>query len=243
MVKETRMNDKTVALVTGANKGLGLEIARQLGKRGLAVVLGARDLEKGEAAAAALRRDGVDAHAVKLDVGREADVQALPGYFAEKFGRLDVLVNNAGVAEWGTDDLASFRRTFEANVFGAVATTYALLPLIKKSPAGRIVNQSSQLGSLTTISRQPEAFGDFVIPAYTASKSALNGFTVALAVKLRGTRVKVNSAHPGWVKTDLGGDRAPLSVEVGAKTAVRLATLPDDGPTGRFFHLDDELPW
>jgi len=237
------MIDKSVVLITGANKGLGLEIARQLGKQGYGVVLGARDIAKGDAAASALRREGCDAHAVKLDVAREEDVQGLPAFFAARFGRLDVLVNNAGVAEWATDDLASFRHTFEANLFGVVATTYALLPLIKESPAGRIVNHSSVLGSLTSISTQPDMFGSFVVPAYTASKAALNGFTVALAHKLRGTRVKVNSAHPGWVKTDLGGDAAPMTVETGAKTAVRLAMLPDNGPTGRFFHLDDELPW
>ncbi|PKN24019.1 MAG: short-chain dehydrogenase [Deltaproteobacteria bacterium HGW-Deltaproteobacteria-22] len=237
------MKDHAVALITGANKGLGFEIARQLGRQGLCVVLGARDLEKGDAAASVLRSEGCDAHAVQLDVAREQDVQALPAFFTGKFGRLDVLVNNAGVAEWALDDLDSFRRTFEPNLFGVVATTYALLQLIKESPAGRIVNQSSQLGSLTSITKHPEMFGGFVVPAYTASKAALNGFTVALALKLGSTRVKVNSAHPGWARTELGGDAAPMTAEAGARTAVRLATLPDDGPTGRFFHLDDELPW
>lgn len=237
------MTNKTVALITGANKGLGLEIARQLGKLGQIVVLGARDLAKGQAAAAALKGEGIDAHAVKLDVTSEQDVAALPKYFNDKFGRLDILVNNAGVAAWGQDDYSSFKSTFETNVLGVVSVTYALLDLIKASPAGRIVNQSSALGSLTSIEQAPQMFGDFVVPSYTTSKAALNGFTVALAHKLTRTNVKVNSAHPGWVKTDLGGDNAPMVVADGAKTAVRLATLPANGPTGQFFHLEDRLPW
>ncbi len=234
---------KTVALITGANKGIGFEIARQLGAKGITVVLGARDEAKGVKAAEALRAEGVDAHAVKLDVSNDADVAALPGWFTERFGRLDVLVNNAGIAEWASDDVGAFRKTLEANLFGVVAVTYALLPLLRESPAGRVVNHSSVLGSLTSITSAPGQFGDFVNPAYTTSKAALNGFTVALAHKLRGTRVKVNAAHPGWVKTDLGGDAAPLTVDVGAQTAVALATLGEDGPSGGFFHLGKPLPW
>lgn len=237
------MTDRTVALITGANKGLGLEIARQLGKRGMVVVLGSRDQTRGASAVAELAKAGIDAHAVKLDVTQAGDVARLPGFFAETFGRLDVLVNNAGISEGRSDDADSFRRVFDVNVFGAVAVTYALLPLLKQSPAGRIVNHSSVLGSLTTIQKKPEMFGRFVSPSYTASKSALNGFTVALAHKTRGTALKVNSAHPGWVKTDLGGKDAPLTVVDGAKTAVTLATLPADGPTGQFFHMGEPLPW
>lgn len=237
------MTDKTVALITGANKGLGLEIARQLGKRGMVVVLGSRDQTRGASAVAELAKAGIDAHAVKLDVTQAGDVARLPGFFAETFGRLDVLVNNAGISEGRSDDADSFRRVFDVNVFGAVAVTYALLPLLKQSPAGRIVNHSSVLGSLTTIQKKPEMFARFVSPSYTASKSALNGFTVALAHKTRGTALKVNSAHPGWVKTDLGGKDAPLTVVDGAKTAVTLATLPADGPTGQFFHMGEPLPW
>lgn len=237
------MTSKTVALITGANKGIGLEIARQLGQQGQLVVLGARDETKGSAAAAELAGQGIDAHAVKLDVTRSEDVARLPSFFAEKLGRLDVLVNNAGIAEWDKDSVASFRRTFETNLLGVVAVTYALLPLLKQSPAGRIVNQSSALASLTSLSSNPSMFGDFIIPAYTSSKAALNGFTVALAHKLRGTALKVNSAHPGWVKTDLGGEKAPMDVADGAKTAVMLATLPADGPSGKFFHMGEALPW
>jgi NAD(P)-dependent dehydrogenase (short-subunit alcohol dehydrogenase family) len=234
---------RTVALITGANKGLGLEIARQLGQQGLVVVLGARDAAKGAAAVAELSAQGIDAHALRLDVTNKDDVAKLAGFFHEKFGRLDVLVNNAGVAEWREDDVDSFRRTFDTNVFGVVAVTYALLPLLQASPAGRIVNHSSVLGSLTSLQKKPEMFGAFVIPAYTASKAALNGITVSLAHRTRGTALKVNSAHPGWVQTDLGGKRASMKVVDGAKTAVMLATLPADGPTGRFFHMGDELPW
>lgn len=237
------MTQKTVALVTGANKGIGIEIARQLGKQGYVVVLGSRDAEKGAAAANQLKAEGIDAHVVTLDVAKDSDVAALVPWLQKTFGRLDVLVNNAGVASWGSDDLQAFRSTFEANVFGAVAVTYAVLPLLKASPAGRIVNQSSVLGSLGSIEKAPQMFGDFVVPAYTASKAALNGFTVALAHKLRDTAIKVNSAHPGWVKTDMGGDKAPMEVVDGAKTAVALATLPSDGPTGQFFHLGERLPW
>ena len=237
------MIQKTVALITGANKGLGFEIARQLGKQGLVVVLGARDEAKGAAAAAELRKQDIDAHTVKLDVTNQDDVAKLPGFFQGKFGRLDVLVNNAGIAEWKSDDVDSFRRTFDANVIGVVAVTYAVLPLLKKSPAGRIVNQSSVLGSLTSLQKSPEMFGSFIVPAYTASKTALNGFTVALAHKLHGTALKVNSAHPGWVQTDLGGQEAPLKVDDGAKTAVALATLPADGPSGQFIHMGELLPW
>jgi NAD(P)-dependent dehydrogenase (short-subunit alcohol dehydrogenase family) len=237
------MTAKTVALITGANKGLGLEVARQLGQKGLLVVLGARDEAKGAAAVAELRKQGIDAHGVKLEVTSADDVARLPGYFQEKFGRLDVLVNNAGVAGWRADDLSNFRHTFETNVFGVVAVTYALLPLLQASPAGRIVNHSSVLGSLTTLQKSPGMFGNFVMASYTASKAALNGFTVALAYKTRDSALKVNSAHPGWVQTDLGGKDAPMNVVDGAKTAVRLATLASDGPTGQFFHMGDALPW
>ena len=235
--------EKKVALVTGANKGLGLEIARQLGKQGIVVAIGARDVAKGEAAAARLKSEGIDAHAVKLDVMNAEDIGALPAFFESKFGRLDILVNNAGVNHdfEGEVTVDTFRRTFEANVFAPYALTQALLPLLKASPAGRIVNHSSSLGSLQLV--KTENFGAFLTPAYTSSKAALNMLTVVASKHLAGTNVKINSAHPGWVKTDMGTDAAPLEVEQGAKTAVRLATLPEDGPTGGYFHLDEALPW
>lgn len=238
------MQKNPVALITGANKGLGLEIARQLGHKGFTVVLGARNEVLGEAACALLKQEGLDAHGVRLEVTDQEQVDRLPVLLAERFGRLDVLVNNAGVGLFSEPDtIGSFQDTFGPNVFGAVAVTYALLPLLEAAPAGRIVNQSSILGSLGSLTQAPEQFKGSVNPAYTASKAALNGFTVALAHKYRGTALKVNAAHPGWVKTDLGGQNAPLDVATGARTAVELATLPADGPSGLFFHLGQALPW
>jgi NAD(P)-dependent dehydrogenase (short-subunit alcohol dehydrogenase family) len=238
------MQDRPVALITGANKGLGFEIARQLGAQGFTVVLGARQEALGAAACRHLREEGLDAHGVQLDVTRAEDVAALPGFLGERFGRLDVLVNNAGVGRFDApDDLDTFLATFAVNVHGAVAVTYAVLPLLQAAPAGRIVNQSSILGSLGSLTQAPDSFQGSVSPAYTASKAALNGFTVALAHKLRGTQVKVNAAHPGWVKTDMGGAGAPMDVATGAKTAVALATLGATGPSGLFFHLGKALPW
>jgi NAD(P)-dependent dehydrogenase (short-subunit alcohol dehydrogenase family) len=237
------MATKKVALITGANKGLGFEIARQLGEKGYTVVLGARDSNKADTAAAELRKEGLDAHGLKLDVTSEEDIAKLPGYFTENFGGLDVLVNNAGVAaEWqGGSRLANLKKTFDTNVFGAFAVTEALLPLIKESPAGRIVNQSSILGSLATISSGQG--GSFTTPGYTSSKAALNMLTVVAAYELKDSKVKVNAAHPGWVKTDMGGEQAPMDVKEGALTAVELATLPEDGPTGAYMHLGKTLPW
>jgi NAD(P)-dependent dehydrogenase (short-subunit alcohol dehydrogenase family) len=235
---------KKVALITGANKGLGLEIARQLGQQGIVVVLGARQ-GKAEAPAAALRAEGFDARAVELDVTKAADIAALPLFFQSTFGRLDILINNAGVQlDTGTGFDTSpdaLRQTYEANVLGPYAITQALLPLLQQAPAGRIVNQSSILGSLTTIGAGQG--GDWATPGYTSSKAALNMLTVVLAQHLSNTQLKVNAAHPGWVKTDLGGPGAPLNVSEGARTAVRLALLPADGPTGQFFHNEEALPW
>ena len=237
------MANKKVALVTGANKGLGLEIARQLAQKGMTVVLGARDESKAKKAADQLKGEGFDAHPVKLDVTNEGDIANLPKFFAENFGQLDVLVNNAGVnydfdGEITADTL---RRTYEANVIGPFAITKALLPLLKASPAGRIVNQSSILGSLALISKGQG--GEFTKPGYTTSKAALNMLTVVTAQELKNTKVKVNAAHPGWVQTDMGGKNAPLSVGEGAKTAVALATLDENGPTGAFLHQGKPLPW
>ena len=231
---------KKIALITGANKGIGFEIARQLGQQGITIVIGARDEEKGAAAVEQLQAEGIEAHAVKLDVTNADDVAALPKHIEDTFGQLDILVNNAGVQEdpEGDATIDIFRSTFEINVFAPFAVTEALLPLLKASPAGRIVNHSSRLGSLTAM-----AEGPFYMPAYMSSKAALNMLTVLTAKQLKDTKVKVNSAHPGWVKTELGGDKAPLDIATGAKTAVELATLPDDGPTGGFFHLGKPLPW
>ena len=237
------MATKKVALVTGANKGLGLEIARQLAQQGMTVIIAARDEEKAKTAAEKLKGEGLDAHPVKLDVTDAQDIAHLPKFFQERFGQLDILINNAGVNYDFESDITAdtLRRTYETNVIGPFAITKALLPLLKGSPAGRIVNQSSMLGSLALMSKGQG--GEFAKPGYTTSKAALNMLTVVTAHELKDTKVKVNASHPGWVQTDLGGKNAPLSVEEGAKTAVALATLDESGPTGAFVHKGKPLPW
>jgi NAD(P)-dependent dehydrogenase (short-subunit alcohol dehydrogenase family) len=243
--------EKKVAFITGGNRGIGLETARQLGKQGVKVVIGSRDLEKGKAAADKLRAEGVDVEAIRFDITKPADYRESYNYFDKKFGKLDILVNNAGIAKepFGIPNNASFvsqavlRETFDTNVFGTIELTQALLPLIKKAPEGRIVNLSSILGSLTLQADPQSPIYGFKALAYNASKAALNAFTVHLAAELRDTKVKVNSAHPGWVKTDMGTDAAPMEVPDGAKTSVQLALLPADGPTGGYFHMGEALPW
>jgi NAD(P)-dependent dehydrogenase (short-subunit alcohol dehydrogenase family) len=247
------MGDATakVALITGANKGIGLETARQLGKLGVTIVVGSRDLARGEQAAEVLRGVGVDARALKLDVANEADRQAAAKYIEKEFGKLDILINNAGVmleAMGGANKTSSttqkdLRETFETNLFAPVALTQTLLPLLRKSAAGRIVNLSSILGSNTLQATPGSPIYEAKVFAYDASKAALNSFTIHLAHELKGTKIKVNSAHPGWVKTDMGGDGAPMEIVDGAKTSVELATLGEDGPTGGYFHMGQPLPW
>jgi NAD(P)-dependent dehydrogenase (short-subunit alcohol dehydrogenase family) len=239
-----------IALITGANKGIGLETARQLGKLGVTVLVGARDLAKGEEAAEVLRGIGVDARAIKLDVVNEADRAAAAKSIEKEFGRLDILINNAGVMldgrsgnETSTTSQKVLRDTFETNFFAVVALTQALLPLLRKSDAGRIVNLSSILASLTLHATKGSFIYDAKTFAYDASKAALNSFTIHLAHELQGTKIKVNSAHPGWVKTDMGGEGAQMEIVDGAKTSVALATLPADGPSGGYFHMGDTLPW
>ncbi len=241
-----------VALITGANKGIGLETARQLGQLGITVLVGARDLAKGQKAADQLRSDGIDARPIQLDVVNQSHIDAAVTGIESDFGKLDILVNNAGVMVedgFGPNDVTTvtvdqLRQTFDTNVFAVVGITQALLPLLRKSPAGRIVNVSSILGSntlhATPGSRIYEGKGAF---AYDASKAALNSFTIHLAHALQGTDIKVNSAHPGWVKTDMGGSGAMMELVDGAKTEVDLATLPDDGPTGAYVHLGKTIPW
>jgi NAD(P)-dependent dehydrogenase (short-subunit alcohol dehydrogenase family) len=244
------MSNKRVALITGANKGLGLETARQLGGLGIGVLLGSRDLAKGEAAAAALLAEGIDARALKLDVVNAVDRAGAVAAIADGFGRLDILVNNAAVMldprggnRTSTTPTEMLRETFETNFFALIELTQALLPLLKKSEAGRIVNLSSILASLTYHATPGSPIYDAKTFAYDASKSALNAFTIHLAHELRATKIKVNSAHPGWVKTDMGGEGAMMELVDGATTSVELATLPADGPSGGFFHLRETLPW
>lgn len=244
-----------VAFITGANKGIGLETARGLGKLGVAVVIGSRDEARGRAAADKLRSEGIESvEAVRFDVTRPEDRNEVARHLEGHYGRLDVLVNNAAVELEGTDFGSSrnttstvtpeiLRQTFETNFFAVVALTQTLLPLIRKASAGRIVNVSSVLGSLGLHSDPSSVIYDTKPFAYDGSKTALNAFTVHLAHELRGTNIKVNSAHPGWVRTELGGSAAPLDLAEGGKTSVQLATLPDDGPTGGYFHLGEPLPW
>jgi NAD(P)-dependent dehydrogenase (short-subunit alcohol dehydrogenase family) len=236
-----------VALITGANKGIGLETARQLGALGITVLLGARDLKRGEAAAAELKREGIDARALKLDVVDAGDRKAAAEAIGRDFGRLDILVNNAGIGEHGNSTLTTseeaLHNIFETNFFAVVAVTNALLPLLRKSAAARIVNVSSILGSLTLHATPGSPIYSVKAFAYDASKTALNAYTIHLAHALKDTKIKVNSVHPGWVKTDMGGAEAPMEIVDGAKTSVRLATLADDGPTGGYFHMNDALPW
>ena len=246
------MTEQAIALVTGANKGLGLETCRQLARLKMTVLMGARDLKVGREAADGLKSEGLTVEPVQLDVTQADHIAQMVAFIETRFGRLDILVNNAGMIHPDEPmfansaekvSLQALRETFEVNFFGQVAVTQALLPLIKKSSAGRIVNVSSILGSLTLHSDESSQVTQVKPLAYDASKTALNQFTVHLAASLNKTPIKVNAAHPGWVKTDLGSQRAPMEVEEGAKTAVRLVIIGPDGPTGKFFHFNEEIPW
>jgi NAD(P)-dependent dehydrogenase (short-subunit alcohol dehydrogenase family) len=240
-----------VALVTGANKGLGFEMSRQLAQQGITVLIASRKLQAAEEAAARLRNEGLKAEAIVLDVSDHAQIQAAVQEIGNKFGKLDILINNAGVmldGEWIISNASSvsndtIRKTFDTNFFALVEATQALLPLILKSERGRIVNMASIEGSLSLHADPNSPIYDAKPFAYDASKAAVNSFTVHLAHELRNTPVKVNSAHPGWVKTELGGDGAMMDITEGAKTGVQLATLPDDGASGGFFHLGQPVPW
>ena len=240
---------KPVSLVTGANQGLGLETARRLAQLGHHVVVAARSEDKAKAAAQSLGSAGL-VEPLELDVTRPDHHQRAASFLAERHGRLDVLVNNAGVIlgePWMGNTVLTvsvdvMRRTFDTNLFGLVGLTQALVPLIRKSAAGRIVNLSSIMGSLASHGPGQALWG--LKPfAYDASKTAVNAFTVHLAQALAEDKILVNSAHPGWVKTSLGGDYAPMSVEEGAATVIELATLPDGGPSGGFFHHGEPVPW
>jgi NAD(P)-dependent dehydrogenase (short-subunit alcohol dehydrogenase family) len=251
------MQDKSVALVTGANKGIGLQIAKDLAARGLTVVVGSRDLERGETAAKGIEGD---THAVQLDVTDQVSITAAAERIRNKFGRLDVLVNNAGIAHAGDPQrtlgeivrsgrasaatLEEVRAVFETNVFGVIAVTQAMLPLLRGSPAARIVNVSSGRGSLTLVAdpaetRRRAMFG----LTYSASKAALNAVTLAFAVDLASTRIKVNAAAPGFTVTDMNHGEGRRSVEEAAREPVRLALLDKDGPTGTFSDENGPIPW
>jgi len=247
-----------VALVTGANKGIGKEIARVLATRGFTVLVGSRDLARGEAAA---RDMAGDARALQLDVTRADSIAAAAARIREELGRLDVLVNNAGIARTSTDGtpasldnilresapsrapLALVRAVFETNVFGVIAVTQALLPLLREAPAARVVNVSSSLGSLTRISAPDVPHRRVGGVAYAPSKTALNAVTVAFAQELEDTAIKVNAACPGYTATDLNDHSGTRTVAEAARRPVELALLGPDGPTGTLSSDAGPVPW
>ena len=237
-----------VALVTGATRGIGFETARQLANAGIHVLLGGRDREKAVAAALKLQAEGLQVEAIAIDVANDESIVQAAQEVARKHGRLDILVNNAGVLrddmsrKPSEQSLATWRETFDTNVFGVVATTQAFLPLLKLAPAGRIVNVSSILGSIAQNNDPASPIYDFKIPAYNVSKSAVNAWTVQLAHELKDTAIKVNAVHPGTVKTDMNG-QGELEVSDGARTSVRMALLDANGPTGGFHYFEETLPW
>ena len=247
--------ENKIAFITGANRGLGLETARELGEKGVTVIVGARDKEKGDEAVEKLKAQGLTAEAFVFDVDNTDDHKKIFDHIEKTYGKLDILVNNAGV--WldtkpgkgdgknhtSTTSIEILRKTFDTNFFNLVALTQTLLPLIRKAPTGRIVNLSSILASLGEHSNPKSPIYGFKVFAYNSSKTALNAFTVHLAHELKDTKIKVNSAHPGWVKTDMGGEAAPMKVSEGGKTSAELALLPEDGPTGSFIHRGVTLPW
>jgi len=249
----TMILEGKVALITGGTGGIGLQTARDLGKLGAKVLITARNAEKGNAAVETLRSENIQAESIQLDVNVAEDHDAVYDYIEKNYGKLDILVNNAGI-QIEIEDLSPMnnassitplvlRETFDANFFSLVAITQKLLPLIRKSPAGRIVNLSSVLGSQTLHANPKSPVYSVKLLAYNASKSAVNMFTIHLADALKDTPIKVNSAHPGWVKTKLGGKYADMDIADSSKTSVKLATLEADGPSGKFFFGDNELPW
>jgi NAD(P)-dependent dehydrogenase (short-subunit alcohol dehydrogenase family) len=231
---------ESVALVTGANRGIGLEVVRQLARLGFSVVLGARDERRGEEAASLLAREGLKVFAGRLDVTDDGSVEDLRRRVEERFGRLDVLVNNAAILydTWQRAENANFdtvREAFETNTLGAWRVSKAFLPLLRAGGRGRVVNVSSESGSLASMGGGT--------PAYGVSKAALNALTRMLADELRRERVLVNSVCPGWVATEMGGPNAPRTPAEGARGVVWAATLPEGGPTGGFFRDGEPLAW
>ena len=241
---------KKIALVTGATRGIGLETVRQLAQKQTHVILAGRDRAKADAAAQKLRAEGLDVEAIALDVTDAKSIATAAKEIEKKHGRLDILVNNAGIM---ADDMTKtpsqqplemWRKTFDTNVFGLIATTQAFLPLLSKSDGGRIVNVSSLLGSITHHADPASPIYDYKAPvSYNVSKSTVNAWTVQLAHELRNSSIKVNTIHPGHVKTDMGGEAAPMEIADGAKTSVELALIGANGPNGSFSHLGQTLPW
>ncbi|MER7542676.1 SDR family oxidoreductase [Spirillospora sp. NPDC127506] len=241
------MSEQTIALVTGANKGIGYEIAAGLGALGWSVGVGARDDGRREAAVAKLRAGGADAFGVPLDVTDDASAAAAAALLEERGGRLDVLVNNAGVTGGMPQEPTkvapgTMRTVVETNVIGVIRVTNAMLPLLRRSASPRIVNMSSTVGSITRQS-EPGAETGPISAAYAPSKSFLNAVTVQYAKELKDTGILINAGCPGFCATDLNGFRGVRTPEQGAAIAIRLARLPDDGPTGGFFDDDGPIPW
>jgi NAD(P)-dependent dehydrogenase (short-subunit alcohol dehydrogenase family) len=241
------MSEQTIALVTGANKGIGYEIAAGLGALGWHLGVGARDEERRESAVAKLRAAGVEAFGVPLDVTDDASVAEAAKLIEDRAGRLDVLVNNAGVTGGmeqlpTTVDIAAVRAAVETNVLGVIRVTNAMLPLLRRSPSPRIVNMSSSVGSLTRQTTPGTEVGPIAV-AYAPSKTFLNAVTVQYAKELSDTDILINAACPGYCATDLNGFRGVRTPQQGAAIAIRLATLPDGGPSGGFFEDAGEVPW
>jgi NAD(P)-dependent dehydrogenase (short-subunit alcohol dehydrogenase family) len=251
------MTTPQIALITGANKGIGFATARQLGERGMTVLVGARDAERGQKAAQQLQEGGADARFLPLDVTDDGSVAAAAKWIETEYGHLDVLVNNAGIARGDLErglpsdtTLGTLRAVFETNVFGVVAVTNALLPLLRRAPAARIVNVSSEVGSIAVMTNPEGALFVLTSVPYPASKAALNMTTAMYAKELRDTPIKVNAANPGYCATDLNGNAGFRTAEQGAEVSVHLATLPNDGPSGLLWgYLMDQgggygvLPW
>jgi NAD(P)-dependent dehydrogenase (short-subunit alcohol dehydrogenase family) len=243
----------SIALITGGNRGLGLASARALARAGSTVVIAGRDQARVRDAAAQLRADGLDAEWLVLDVTSPSSVAGAAGQVRQRHGRLDILVNNAGIlpeaASTGQHEFADpavFRATFETNVAGPVSVIEAFLPLLRNSAAGRVVNVSTTMGSLTDQSNPDSPYYQLVVPAYQSSKAALNSITIGLSKKLAGTGIKVTSVCPGFVQTDLtpmNREQAPLTADQAAEVVVRAATLPGDAPSGTFIGRDGPVPW
>lgn len=234
------MTNQRVALVTGANRGIGFEICRQIAATGVTVVLGARDRKKAQAAADLLAAEDISVKHRMLDVTSPESIQDVMAEIEQEQCRLDILINNAGIFldKDGTAeaiDLDRVRQTMETNTYGPILLSQAALPMMRRQGYGRIVNLASELGSLTNM--------ETLYPAYRMSKTALITYTRVLANELTGTGILVNSMCPGWVKTEMGGPNAIREIEDSADTAIWLASLPDDGPTGGFFKDREPLPW
>jgi NAD(P)-dependent dehydrogenase (short-subunit alcohol dehydrogenase family) len=251
-----RSANRKIALITGANKGIGRATAEQLAALGMTVLIGARNPQRGEAAAALIRAAGGDAHALTLDVTDPAAATAAAKWIEERFGRLDVLVNNAGISGSGHSapqdavdrvpsrvDPEVVREVFETNVFGVIAVTNAMVPLLRRSTAPRIVNLTSHAASMTLYSGSDGPLAGLPSVAYSPSKTALNAVTVQYANELRGDGFLVNAFAPGYVDTEINGHTGVLTPAQGAAGVVRMATLDEGGPTGGFHSEDGPLPW